>query len=619
MIRRSHAFPATAAALAACAALNVAPAVAQAPPIEIQSRAEQWLLAGSLDDPYWVIDNRWGQGSIPGGAFSQGVGGGSSADGRVAFRMQWQWPQGDTEVKGYPAALYGRKPGYAGYTASLLHSTGLASPNGSATAGLFPLKLPVTPVKAHVAFQHNSQPTGQGQLTFDLWLQSDARQDNGWLRSSITHEIMIPLALWGNYGAHNTPGGRNPGWYDHDATIAGKLYHVYITKDGDGCSRYNFGSLSGAYGKTGWKLIAFVPAELPVAPGEIDLAAIVNHVATRKDACGEPWARGDEYLVSAELGVEPVLGTGDITVYDYKLSNTGVTATGTTVVVPARPLGGGGNAGNGGGGNAGNGGNGGNGGNAGHGGNDGGGNDDDAKKGKDKYHKVEKDGGRFDKNGNKARPVTAKPRSESTEGTAPAGSTATPPAESTAAPAPSAGDTATPPAASTPPAAGATLPPPVGATVPPAAGSVVPPPTGATLPPPTGAMLPPAAGATVPPPAGAALPPATGATPPPATEATPAPASSATAPPATSTPAPAAATTEPAPAATTEPAASAAPVPVAAEPAPTGSTAPPSTGATVVPPAAPTPVTTTSSGRPTDERKKANPRNPRASSPPADS
>ena len=589
MRRATHALPFTTAAIAACMSLGASPAVAQAPFIEIQSRAEQWLMAGSPDDPYWVIDNRWGQGSIPNGAFSQGVGGGSSADGRIAFRMHWQWPQGDTEVKGYPAALNGRKPGYAGYTTSLLQGARIVPSTASATAGLFPLKLPVTPVKARVAFQHNSPPTGQGHLTFDIWLQSDARQDNGWTASSITHEIMIPLDLWGNYGAHNTPGGRNPGWYDHDATIAGKLYHVYITKDGDGCSRYNFGSLSGAYGKTGWKLIAFVPAQLPVPAGEIDLAAIINHVATRRDACGEPWARGDEYLVSAELGVEPVVGTGDISVYDYKLSNTGVTATGTTVVVPARDVGGGFNSGpGGGGGNAGNGGTGGNGGNAGNagnGGNTGGGNtggantgggnagggnagngapDEDAKKGKDKYHKYDRDGGRFDKNGNKAKPVTVRPRSESTEGTAPAGSTAAP------APAP----------AASAPAAGATLPPPVGATVPPAAGSVVPPPAGATVPPP--------AGATVPPPVGSTLPPAAGTT------TAPAPVTAAP-PPAASTPAPAAASTvDPAP----PQAQPAAPPPAPAPTVPTAAAARPATEAPAVPPAAATAPATPASAPP---------------------
>ncbi len=607
MIRRSHAFPATAVALAACAAMNAAPAVAQAPSIDIQSRAEQWLLAGSLDDPYWVIDNRWGQGSVPNDAFSQGVGGGSSADGRIAFRMQWRWPQGDTEVKGYPAALNGRKPGYAGYTTSLLQGAGLAPSNASATARLFPLKLPVTPVKAHVAFQHNSPPTGQGHLTFDIWLQSDARQDNGWTASSITHEIMIPLDLWGNYGAHDTRGGRNPGWYDHDATIAGKLYHVYITKDGDGCSRYNFGSLSGAYGKTGWKLIAFVPAQLPVPPGELDLAAIVNHVATRRDACGEPWARGDEYLVSAELGVEPVVGTGDVSVYDYKLSNTGVTATGTTVVVPARPLGGGGynpgpgggggggggNSGSGGGGNAGNGGNDGNGGNTGNGGHDGGANtgggntgggtganDDDANKGKDKYHKFDRDGSRVDKNGNKAKPVTAKPRSESTEGTAPAGSTATPPAAPVSAPV----------ASTPPPAAGATVPPPAGTTVPPAAGSVVPPPTGATVPPPTGATLPPPAGATVPPPAGATLQPAAGTALPPPTAAAPTPATVAP-PPAASTPAPPAPPTVNPATVQAQPAAAAVPVPTPAASAPVPAAPPPTARTGAAPAAAAVPAT----------------------------
>jgi hypothetical protein len=101
----------------AASLLTAAPdaiAQSQAPRIDIQSIAEQWLLAGGVDDPYWVIDNLWGQGSIPSSAFSQGVGGGSTTDGRVAFRMQWQWPQGDTEVKGYPAALYGQQAGRGG-------------------------------------------------------------------------------------------------------------------------------------------------------------------------------------------------------------------------------------------------------------------------------------------------------------------------------------------------------------------------------------------------------------------------------------------------------------------------------------------------------------------------
>ncbi|MGZ5272070.1 MAG: hypothetical protein ACXWC6_15775 [Ramlibacter sp.] len=336
-------------ALAAGLALSAGAALAQVPSITAAAHPTEWLQTGNANDAYWVIDNRWGQGSIQPGQFSQGVGVSPTAgpNGEVAYRMNWSWPQGTTEVKGYPAALYGRKPGYAS-TSNLVDglpvklpdgSTLQQSPSGFTPGNIFPMQLPLASLKAKVAFQHNATPTGQGHLTFDIWLQSNPKQDSGWANSSITHEIMIPLTNWGNYGGHNVPGGRNPAWYDHDATIAGKLYHVYITKDSDGCSRYNFGSLNGAYGKTGWKMIAFVPDQMPVAAGELDLAAFINYLSTRKDACGSPWALGNEYLVSAELGVEPVVGTGDITVYNYKISKTstigtttttGTTSTGTT-------------------------------------------------------------------------------------------------------------------------------------------------------------------------------------------------------------------------------------------------------------------------------------------------
>jgi len=59
---------------------------------------------------------------------------------------------------------------------------------------------------------------------------------------------------------------------------------------------------------------------MPVPAGEIDLAAIINYITTRQDAKGNPWAVGNEYVSSVELGVEPVEGTGDIVVYDYKVS-----------------------------------------------------------------------------------------------------------------------------------------------------------------------------------------------------------------------------------------------------------------------------------------------------------
>ena len=338
---RAHANPAAPrfhpkpAVLAAALTLGASLSWAQVPSVPVAPSPNAWLQTGNGNDAYWIEDNRWGSGFISEGTsasqFEQqvGVSPNVGANGEVAFRMKWRWPNpaGSAEVKGYPAILSGRKPGYYS-SGSMVNGNPVPLRNGStlqqAPAGhtpgtIFPMQLPLSSLKAKFNMAHLSTPTGQGHLSFDIWLQSNPKQDSGFMNSSITHEIMIPLSNWGNYGSHNVPGGRNPMWYDHDATIAGKRYHVYATKGSDGSLLYNFGSLNGAYGKTGWKMIAFVPEVLPVAPGEIDLAAIINYVTTRRDAKGNPWAVGNEYVSSVELGVEPVVGSGDIVVYDYKI------------------------------------------------------------------------------------------------------------------------------------------------------------------------------------------------------------------------------------------------------------------------------------------------------------
>lgn len=311
-------------------AVSLAVAAQTAPSIQV-SNTKDWLQVGNPLDAYWIENNPWGQGPLTEGTasnqYEQRIGRGTTVgpNGEVAFRTNWRWPQGTTEVKGYPSILYGRKPGYYS-TGNLVNGLPVRLPDGSisqtAPSGhtpgtILPIQLPLKSLKSKFAYQHNATPTGQGQLTYDIWLQSNPKQDAGWGNASITHEIMIPLANWGNYGSH--AGGRNPSWYDHTATIGGRLYHVYATKGSDGCLRYNFGGLNGNYGKTGWKMIAFVPDQMPVAAGEIDLAAIINYLATRRDACGQPWGLGNEYVSSVELGVEPVVGTGDITVHNFKV------------------------------------------------------------------------------------------------------------------------------------------------------------------------------------------------------------------------------------------------------------------------------------------------------------
>ncbi|CAN5170507.1 hypothetical protein BH10PSE16_BH10PSE16_06850 [soil metagenome] len=308
--------------------------------ITIGSHENAFLQTGNANDAYWVEDNRWGAGSITEGTAANqyeqyvGVDPTVGANGEVAYRMKWRWPSpaGSSDVKGYPAILSGKKPGYGGGKTIMLPNGSTVGASGVTPGTFFPLQLPLKSLKSKFAVKNVTAPTGQGQLTYDIWLQSAPAQDASWAGSSITHEIMIPLQNWGNYGGHNTPGGRNPGWYDHDAVIGGRLFHVYATKGTDGALLYNFGQLNGAYGKTGWKMIAFVPDVFPIPAGELDLAAFVNYISTRKDVKGNPWGLGNEYVTSVELGVEPAAGTGDIAVYDYKVSTTGSTAPVTTPV-----------------------------------------------------------------------------------------------------------------------------------------------------------------------------------------------------------------------------------------------------------------------------------------------
>jgi hypothetical protein len=309
---------------------------ASAPTVQLDSpndyrRQLHYLQFGNANDAYWMSDNPWGSSGMTEGTaanqYEQNVGVSPSVgpSGEVAFRIKWRWPQGTTEVKGYPAVLSGRKPGY--YSANNLvdgqpvrltdGSISQRAPTGDTPGTFMPVRLPIPALTAKFARSDVAPPTGQGQLTFDIWLQSEPGQDQGFGNASITHEIMIPLDNWGGYGTY--PNNRNPAWYDHDAVINGRLYHVYCTKGPDGVLRYDFGGLNGRYGRYGWKMIAFQP-DAPIPPGEIDLAAFINYLQTRKDAAGTPWAQGNEYLASVELGVEPVVGSGDLVVYNYKLS-----------------------------------------------------------------------------------------------------------------------------------------------------------------------------------------------------------------------------------------------------------------------------------------------------------
>jgi hypothetical protein len=282
------------------------------------------LQTGYDSNAYWVEDGVWAPWGLTRGTFTgiggltyeqyTGVSNKMGPNGEVAFRMAWKMPTCCTEIKSFPSIISGRKPGYyntwtlpGGKDVRLLDgSSSQTFPSGATPGTFFPLQLPLASLKTSFSYKHVSAPNGRGHLAYDIFLQNTPTQVNGF-GTGITHEIIIPLDYWGGYGQYPT---RNPGWYDHDVTIDGILFHVYITKDADGGFRPSFNG--------GWKFIIFEP-DRPIAPGTLDLAKIINYTSTRKDAFGTPWTTGKEYAVSVELGVEPEYGVGDIQVSNYRV------------------------------------------------------------------------------------------------------------------------------------------------------------------------------------------------------------------------------------------------------------------------------------------------------------
>jgi hypothetical protein len=332
--------PAPAPALAPTAAPAPAPAFVQAPApapaaapvastfdfgeVPLGTWPHTLLQTGRANDAYWVEDGVWAAQDLTRGTFTgtsgstyeqyTGVSPKVGPNGEIAARIAWKWPTGSREINSFPSIISGRKPGWyntwttpGGFDVRLPDgSTSQTYPSGATPGTFFPLQLPIASLKTSFDYKHVSAPTGRGHLAYDMFLQSTPTQSHAW-GTDMTHEIIVPLDYWGGYGQYPT---RNPQWYDHDVTIDGILYHVYIYKDATGYVLSNFGG--------GWKFIVFEP-DRPIPPGTLDLAKIVNYVTTRKDVFGNPWAKGNEYLVSLELGVEPQYGTGDIQVDNYRV------------------------------------------------------------------------------------------------------------------------------------------------------------------------------------------------------------------------------------------------------------------------------------------------------------
>jgi hypothetical protein len=305
---------------------SAAPAPA-APPVTVGIYPTTLLQMGDT----WMEDGVWGAAGLTRGTYtgitgttyeqSIGVSPQLGPNKEVAGRITWKFPTGTTEVKSYPSFIVGAKPGWqnswilpGGFNVQLPDGTmSQVYPSGATPNTWLPLQLStLPPIYSSFSYHHNEAATGRGQLTYDIFLQNAPAQCHGFNNcNEITHEIMIPLDFWGGYGQYKAGGGgRNPSWYIQDVTIDGNLFHLFAAKNADGTLTENFSS--------GWKFIVFEPDQ-PIAPGTINVTSFLKFIQTMKDSAGTPWANGSEWLVSVELGVEAVDGTGDLTLFNYRV------------------------------------------------------------------------------------------------------------------------------------------------------------------------------------------------------------------------------------------------------------------------------------------------------------
>lgn len=322
---------------------------ASLPLLKIDAAQPDLLQVGRPDQAYWIADGVWGAKGMTRGAF--GTMGGTTYEtaygasktagpgGEIAWRSAWKFP--DTpppcgpesdcyqEIKTYPAAVFGAKPGWAnpanmpgGFKVRLWPGNE-HSYAGTRTPGSFlPMKAngSLPPIHSSFSYRHLVAPEGKGQLTYDIWLQNTPKQCHGFNNcQEITHEIMIPIAYWGGYGKC---GSRNPAWEVKDR----KGGHKVVSIDGRDWCLYKARHMGGTWDPVkqakagGWTLVVFEPVK-PLPPDTVhslNLAAFINHLAKETDADG-PWAAGTEHLVSVELGAEVQLGVGDMAITNYRV------------------------------------------------------------------------------------------------------------------------------------------------------------------------------------------------------------------------------------------------------------------------------------------------------------
>lgn len=316
---------------------------------KLNSTFPDLLVVGTDTYSYWIEDGVWGDRGLTRGTYTNTSGTQyetayarsttTGSNGEVSWRSAWKWP--DTpppcdyndpnnvqychEVKAYPSAVFGQKPGWAntasvpgGHRVRKLDGTYWTEPNPDQN---YTMKTPGTflPMAANgslpaiyssASFHHLVTPTHRGQLTYDIWLQNTATQSHGWNNNGeLTHEIMIPLTYWGDYGKCDT---RNPGWRvpEEDPNNPGVIRAKRVTLDGREWCLYRAVNAVGP-----WSFIVFEP----VTPLAADTVHTINLSTFLNYAYQQGWTTGTEHLVSIELGIEMQLGVGDTKITNYRV------------------------------------------------------------------------------------------------------------------------------------------------------------------------------------------------------------------------------------------------------------------------------------------------------------
>ena len=320
------------------------------PLLKIEAAQPDLLQVGPSNHAYWIADGVWGAKGMTRGTFttvngttyetaygaSKMVGPG----GEVGWRSAWKFPDTPApcgpksdcyqEIKTYPAAVFGAKPGWAnpanmpgGFKVRLWPGKEYSYERTRTPGSFLPMKAngALPPIHSSFSYRHLVSPEkGRGQLTYDIWLQNTAKQCHGFNNcQELTHEIMIPLTYWGGYGKCGT---RNPAWEVKDSKGA----HKVVAIDGRDWCLYKARHMGGTWDPVkqarsgGWTLIVFEPMK-PLPPDTVhrlNLSGFINHLTKETDADG-PWASGTEHLVSVELGAEVQFGVGDMAITNYRV------------------------------------------------------------------------------------------------------------------------------------------------------------------------------------------------------------------------------------------------------------------------------------------------------------